>query len=45
MEFFRPLPSEAVRHLERMELIKPAGFKEKIYRKMVIFALRCNNKL
>jgi acyl-CoA hydrolase len=44
-EFFRPVPVSAERHLKRMELIKPAGLKEKIYRKMVIFALRSGNKL
>lgn len=44
-EFFRPVPSSAAPHLERMELDNPATIKEKLYRKMIIFALRSNNKL
>ncbi|HOP63688.1 MAG TPA: acetyl-CoA hydrolase/transferase C-terminal domain-containing protein [Spirochaetota bacterium] len=44
-EFFRPVPQSAERHLERMELDKPASFREKLYRKMVVFALRNNGKL
>ncbi|MGE5405075.1 MAG: acetyl-CoA hydrolase/transferase C-terminal domain-containing protein, partial [Candidatus Saccharibacteria bacterium] len=44
-EFFRPIPASAERHLERMDLAKPASFKEKMLRKMVVFALRNNNRL
>ena len=44
-EFFRSVPASAERHLRRMMLDKPASFKEKIYRKMVIFALRKNGKI
>ena len=44
-EIFRAVPASAERHLLRMNLDKPATFKEKIFRKMVVFALRSNNKL
>ncbi len=44
-EFFRPVPASAARHLERMELGNPSSFKEKLYRKMVVFALRGNNRI
>lgn len=44
-EFFRPVPASAERHLKRMLLDKPASFKERIYRKMVVFALRKNGKI
>ena len=44
-EFFKPVPASAERHLKRMYLDKPSGFKEKIYRKMILFALRKNGKI
>ncbi len=44
-EFFKPIPESAGRHLRRMELDNPSNFKEKLYRKMVVFGLRKNNKL
>lgn len=44
-EFFKPIPQSAQRHIKRMKLDKPASLKEKIYRKMVVFALRNNNRL
>jgi acyl-CoA hydrolase len=45
LELFRPIPEAAHHHLERMELIKPSSIKERIYRKMVVFALRNNGCL
>jgi acyl-CoA hydrolase len=44
-EMFRPIPEGAIRHLERMKLMQPASFMEKIYRKMVVFALRTHGCL
>ncbi len=44
-EFFRPAPASAARHLKRMKLDKPGSFKERIYRKMILFALRNNGKI
>ena len=44
-EFLKPVPASAERHLKRMKLDNPVSFKEKMYRKMIIFALRKNNKL
>ncbi|MGE5370832.1 MAG: acetyl-CoA hydrolase/transferase C-terminal domain-containing protein [Solirubrobacterales bacterium] len=44
-EFFRPIPASAQRHLERMDLVNPSSLKEKMLRKMVVFALRNNNRL
>ncbi len=44
-EFMKPVPASAERHLKRMNLDKPSGFKEKIYRKMILFALRKNGKI
>jgi acyl-CoA hydrolase len=44
-EFFRSVPASAERHLVRMNLDKPASLKEKLYRKMILFALRKNGKL
>lgn len=44
-ELFRPIPKGAQRYLQTMELDKPAGAKERIYRKMVVFALRNNGCL
>lgn len=45
LEFFRPIPRAAHHHLETMDLIKPSSIKERIYRKMVVFALRNNGAL
>jgi hypothetical protein len=42
MEMFRSIPQKAYKHLERLQLAKPAGAKEKIYQKMVVYALRNN---
>ncbi|MGE5422532.1 MAG: acetyl-CoA hydrolase/transferase C-terminal domain-containing protein [Ignavibacteriales bacterium] len=42
MELFRSIPLKANHHLERLQLMKPSGTKEKIYQKMVVFALRNN---
>lgn len=44
-EFFRPIPLPAVHHLETMQLAKPSSIKERLYRKMVVFALRHNGVL
>jgi len=44
-ELFRSVPASAERHLVRMNLDKPASLKEKLYRKMILFALRKNGKL
>ncbi|MGE5370625.1 MAG: acetyl-CoA hydrolase/transferase C-terminal domain-containing protein [Solirubrobacterales bacterium] len=44
-ELFRPVPATAAPYLEHMKLDKPASFKEKIEQKMVLLALRTNNKL
>ncbi|PKL16567.1 MAG: hypothetical protein CVV49_15640 [Spirochaetae bacterium HGW-Spirochaetae-5] len=44
-EFVKPVPVSAERHLKRMKLDKPESFKEKIYRKMILFALRNNGKI
>jgi hypothetical protein len=45
LELFRPIPKGIDHHLERLELIKPIGLKERIYRKMVVLALRNNGCL
>ncbi|HPJ43780.1 MAG TPA: acetyl-CoA hydrolase/transferase C-terminal domain-containing protein [Spirochaetota bacterium] len=44
-ELVRPLPGSAQRHIERMKLDVPASVKERIMRKMVVFALRNNKRL
>ena len=44
LEFFRPIPKSAAKYLERMDLVKPSSIKERIVRKLVVFALR-NNKV
>jgi hypothetical protein len=45
LEFIRPVPKKkAAKFLERMDLVKPASLKERIVRKLVVFALR-NNKV
>ncbi|HNX24305.1 MAG TPA: hypothetical protein PKG60_09675, partial [Spirochaetota bacterium] len=45
LEFIRPIPKSAQRHIERMKLTEPASIKERVMRKMIIFALRNNNRL
>lgn len=45
LEMIRPIPKSALRHIERMKLTEPASLKERIMRKMIIFALRNNNRL
>lgn len=45
LELFRPIPKGAERHIVRMKLDKPSSVKERILRKLVIFALRNNNRL
>jgi hypothetical protein len=42
-ELLRPIPKSAEKYLERMDLAKPSSIKEKITRKLIVFALR-NNK-
>ncbi|MCL1834285.1 MAG: hypothetical protein FWG49_07275 [Leptospirales bacterium] len=42
-EFLRPIPKSAAEYLERMNLTKPSSIKERITRKLIVFALR-NNK-
>ncbi|MGB4304138.1 MAG: acetyl-CoA hydrolase/transferase C-terminal domain-containing protein, partial [Syntrophomonadaceae bacterium] len=44
-ELFRSIPASAFPHLERMDLAKPSTIKERIYRKLVVLALRENNCL
>ncbi|OLN28699.1 acetyl-CoA hydrolase/transferase C-terminal domain-containing protein [Desulfosporosinus metallidurans] len=43
LEFFKPIPKSTYPHIERMKLLKPSSMKEKLFRKMVVFALRNNN--
>jgi hypothetical protein len=43
-ELIRPIPKSAAEYIERMNLAKPSSLKEKIMRKMIVFALR-NNKM
>ena len=42
-ELIRPIPKGAAKYLERMSLTKPSSIKERITRKLIVFALR-NNK-
>mgnify|MGYP000857581670 FL=1 len=44
-ELFRSIPASALPHLERMELAQPSTIKERLYRKLVVLALRKNNCL
>jgi len=44
LELIRPIPKSAAGYLERMELAKPSSVKERILRKLIVFALR-NNKV
>ena len=43
LELFRPIPKSAAKYIERMDLTKPSSIKERIIRKLIVFALR-NNK-
>jgi len=43
-ELIRPIPKSAAKYMERMDLVKASSLKEKIIRKLVLFALR-NNKV
>ena len=43
-EFLRPIPKSAAKYIERMDLAKPSSMKERITRKLIVFALR-NNKV
>ncbi len=45
LELFKPIPASAQKHIDRMQLTNPASVKERIMRKMVVFALRNNNRL
>jgi hypothetical protein len=40
LEFFRPIPKSADRHIKRMKLAHPSSARERILRKIVVFALR-----
>jgi len=44
LELFRPIPKSAAKYLERMDLVKVSSIKERLVRKIVLFALR-NNKV
>ena len=44
-ELFRSIPPAAYPHLERMELARPSSLKERLYRKLVVLALRNNGCL
>jgi len=44
-EMLRSVPEKAIPYLKRMELDKPANFNEKFLQKIVILALRRNNKI
>ena len=44
-ELFRSIPASAQPHLDRMELARPTSVKERIYRKLVVLALRNNGCL
>jgi hypothetical protein len=44
-EFFRTVPAIALPYLVRMNLDKPDSFRERLYMKMVVLALRLNKKL
>lgn len=44
-EMFSPIPETAIPYLKRMQLEKTASFKEKLLQKVVLFALRSNNKI
>jgi len=45
LEFVRPIPQSAHNYLQRMDLLSPSSWNEKIQRKTVVFALRNNHQL
>jgi hypothetical protein len=45
LEFFRPIPKSADKFIERMDLTKPSSIRERIIRKLIVFALRNNKAL
>ncbi|SHG40071.1 Acetyl-CoA hydrolase/transferase C-terminal domain-containing protein [Thermosyntropha lipolytica DSM 11003] len=45
LELFRPVPKAAERYLELVDLARPKGVKERILRKLVVFALRNNKRI
>jgi hypothetical protein len=45
LEFIRPIPKNVGIYMDHMKLADPQNLKEKIMRKMIIFALRNNNRL
>lgn len=45
LEFFKPVPTSAHTHMERMNLLNPSSIKDKIMRKIVLFALRNSHEL
>ena len=44
-ELTKPVQDNAIPYLKRMQLEAPASFKEKIMQKVVLFALKSNNKI
>ncbi|WP_407312785.1 acetyl-CoA hydrolase/transferase C-terminal domain-containing protein [Desulfosporosinus sp. SB140] len=40
LEFFRPIPKSTDSHMKRMKLANPSSLRERILRKVVVFALR-----
>jgi acyl-CoA hydrolase len=44
-ELLRPIPKSASKYLARMDLTKPSSIKERITRKLIVFALRNNKAL
>ncbi|MCL1834042.1 MAG: hypothetical protein FWG49_06015, partial [Leptospirales bacterium] len=44
-EFLRPIPKSAAKYLERMDLDKVSSIKERITRKLIVFALRNNRAI
>ncbi|MGE5416613.1 MAG: acetyl-CoA hydrolase/transferase C-terminal domain-containing protein [Acidobacteriota bacterium] len=44
-EMLKPIPEKATPFLERMNLINTSSIKEKVMKKMVVFALRTNGKI
>lgn len=45
LELFRPVPRTAHRYLELVDLAQPKGVKERMLRKMVVFALRNSKRI
>lgn len=44
-ELFRPIPKSTYQYIERMKLLYPSTIKERLLRKMIVFALRNNNSI